>query len=125
MPLWEPLHIRQFLEAARLCYNTCMPSELRRGHSVKGFTLIELLLVIAIVAILSAIVLLYLNPAELIKQARDSNRFSDLDTLKRAISVYLSDVTNPSLGTAGVCYQSSSVGTSTAGRLPAVVPNCH
>lgn len=48
-----------------------------------GFTLIELLVVIGIVAILTAVVILVLNPAELLKQARDSNRSSDLDTLRR------------------------------------------
>jgi prepilin-type N-terminal cleavage/methylation domain-containing protein len=57
----------------------------------KGFTLIELLIVIAIVAILSVVVILTLNPAELLKQARDSNRISDLNVLKSAISLYLAD----------------------------------
>ncbi|KKW47096.1 MAG: hypothetical protein UY99_C0042G0007, partial [Parcubacteria group bacterium GW2011_GWA1_59_11] len=41
-----------------------------------SFTLIELLVVIAIVAILSAVVIITLNPAELLKQSRDSNRLS-------------------------------------------------
>jgi prepilin-type N-terminal cleavage/methylation domain-containing protein len=63
----------------------------------KGFTLIELLVVIAIVAVLSVVVILTLNPAELLKQARDSNRISDLNTLKSAISVYLVDVSSVSL----------------------------
>src|SRR5258708_2103409 len=62
-----------------------------------GFTLIELFVVIAIIAILSVVVILTLNPTELLKQARDSNRISDLSTLKSAISLYLSDVTTPSL----------------------------
>jgi prepilin-type N-terminal cleavage/methylation domain-containing protein len=57
----------------------------------KGFTLIELLVVIAIVAVLSVVVILTLNPAELLKQARDSNRISDLNTIKSAISLYLAD----------------------------------
>lgn len=63
----------------------------------KGFTLIELLVVLAIVAILSVVVILTLNPAELLKQARDSNRISDLATMKSAISLYLADVTSPTL----------------------------
>jgi len=57
----------------------------------KGFTLIELLVVIAIVAILAAVVIITLNPAELLRQARDSNRISDLSTLKTAVSLYLAD----------------------------------
>ncbi len=58
----------------------------------KGFTLIELLVVIAIIAVLAVAVILTLNPAELLKQARDSTRISDLNTLKSAISLYLADV---------------------------------
>ncbi len=74
----------------------------------KGFTLIELLVVIAIVAILAVVVILTLNPAELLKQARDSNRISDLNTIKSALSVYLADVSSVSLGTSGVCYMSAT-----------------
>lgn len=74
-----------------------------QGHK-KGFTLIELLVVIAIVAILAVVVILTLNPAEILKQARDSNRISDLNTVKSAISVYLADVASPSIGSAGWCY---------------------
>lgn len=70
----------------------------------KGFTLIELLVVIAIVAVLSVVVILTLNPAELLKQARDSNRISDLNTIKSALSFYLSDVTTPVLVTNGAGY---------------------
>lgn len=66
-----------------------------KTSAVKGFTLIELLVVIAIVAILSVVVILSLNPAELLKQARDSNRFSDMATIKSAISLYLADVSTP------------------------------
>ncbi len=63
----------------------------------KGFTLIELLVVLAIVAILSVVVILTLNPAELLKQARDSNRISDMSTMKSALSLYLADVNPPVL----------------------------
>lgn len=57
----------------------------------KGFTLVELLIVIAILAVLSTAVVLILNPAELIKQSRDSTRISDLAALNSAIAFYLSD----------------------------------
>ena len=75
-----------------------------------GFTLIELLVVIGIVVILSVVVILTLNPAELLRQARDSTRFSDLSTLKSGIALYLADAPAPlSLGTQGtVCYVASS-----------------
>ena len=47
----------------------------------KGFTLIELLVVIAILAVLATAVVVILNPAELVKQGRDSTRISDLAAL--------------------------------------------
>jgi prepilin-type N-terminal cleavage/methylation domain-containing protein len=83
----------------------------------KAFTLIELLVVIAIIAILSVVVILTLNPAELLRQSRDSNRISDMATLKSAISLYLADVSSPTIGTSGACYLSLPVAapTSTTG----------
>ncbi|MDE2144982.1 MAG: prepilin-type N-terminal cleavage/methylation domain-containing protein, partial [Patescibacteria group bacterium] len=43
-----------------------------------SFTLIELLIVIAIIGILAAVVVLVLNPAQLLSQSRDSRRTQDL-----------------------------------------------
>ena len=59
-----------------------------------SFTLIELLVVLALVAILSVVVVMTLNPAELIKQARDSNRLSDLATINTALNLFSADVTS-------------------------------
>ena len=53
-----------------------------------AFTLIELLVVIAIIAILAVVVVLTLNPAEMMREARDSNRLSDLATLNSALGAY-------------------------------------
>lgn len=72
----------------------------------KGFTLIELLIVIGIIAILGTVVVLTLNPAELLKQARDSTRISDLATLKQAISLYQVDAPDVKLGDIASCYPS-------------------
>ena len=72
----------------------------------KGFTLIELLIVIAIVAVLSVVVLITLNPVELLRQGRDSTRFSDMASIKSAIAYYLygtSDQTQFN-GTSSNCY---------------------
>jgi len=57
----------------------------------KGFTLLELLIVIAILAILTTAVILVMNPAESIKRARDTQRISDLDSLKTAIVLYVTE----------------------------------
>jgi prepilin-type N-terminal cleavage/methylation domain-containing protein len=83
----------------------------------KGFTLIELLVVVSIIAILSVFVILTLNPAQMLKQARDSQRASDLGTIKSAIALYLADVSAPAMGSANICYISTptGVGPSTAG----------
>lgn len=78
-----------------------------------GFTLIELLVVLALVMILSVAVVLALNPTETLKQARDSNRMNDLNTIKTALLV-------------------ATAGTSTILALPSntycyayVAPNCN
>lgn len=54
----------------------------------KGFTLLELLIVIAIIAALSVILVIVLNPAETLKKSRDTQRMSDLSSLKTAIGIY-------------------------------------
>ena len=62
-----------------------------RARSLTGFTLIELLIVIAVIAILSIVVVLTLNPAQMLQQGRDENRLSDMDTISHAISLYQTD----------------------------------
>ena len=75
-------------------------------RNLRSFTLIELLVVLAIVAILSVVVIMTLNPSELLKQARDSNRLSDLSTLNTALSAYSADVNGGFMGTSTVVYVS-------------------
>jgi len=76
------------------------------NKNLRSFTLIELLVVLALVAILSVVVILTLNPAELIKQARDSNRLSDLTTINTALNLFSADVTSGFMGTSTVVYVS-------------------
>jgi prepilin-type N-terminal cleavage/methylation domain-containing protein len=72
----------------------------------RGFTLIELLIVIGILAILAVVVILVLNPAQLLAQARDTQRISDLNSVKSAIGLYLTSTSSPSLGTTATCTAS-------------------
>ena len=72
----------------------------------RGFTLIELLVVIAIVAVLAVTVILTLNPAQLLAQARDSSRIASLRTLNSAIGLYQSQTGTTTLGIANRVYVS-------------------
>lgn len=56
-----------------------------------GFTLIEILLVIAIIAILAAIVIIAINPAKQLRDSRNAERSSEVNTILNAISQYSVD----------------------------------
>src|SRR3972149_9515106 len=63
----------------------------------KGFTLIELLIVFCIIGILAAAVIVVLNPADLLCQARDGKRLSDVDSIASAINLYIASFDGPDL----------------------------
>ncbi len=74
-------------------------------HSaITSFTLIELLVVIGILAILTAAVVIILNPGELLKEARDSSRMTDLASISKTIQLLLTQDPTVSLGTASTVY---------------------
>jgi type IV pilus assembly protein PilA len=64
--------------------------------TARGFTLVELLVVIAIIAILAAVVVLIINPLELMKRSRDAARLTDLANLQTAINVAVQESTQSS-----------------------------
>src|SRR5207244_2092938 len=81
----------------------------------KGFTLIELLIVIGILAVLAVVVVLVLNPAELLRETRDSQRLSDLKTISHALDLYLAD--GKTFDTSSVCYAHASSSVTTCAEM--------
>jgi len=76
-----------------------------------GFTLLELLIVIAVLAILMTMAVITLNPAETLRKARDTQRITDLSTLKTAIGLYVAETASPSMGSAATIYVSAPTAT--------------
>jgi len=91
----------------------------------KGFTLIELLVVIAILAVLMSVIVVTLNPAEMLKKTRDTKRISDLDALRTAINLYVTDQGNLKGGTGGnTDFSSTTCYVSQTGTISAVPGTC-
>lgn len=81
------------------------------NSSRKGFTLLELLVTLSILAILTVVLVIVINPAEVLKKTRDNQRFSDLSTLKAALSLYLAEVSPPILGPTADCLGETDITT--------------
>ena len=81
----------------------------------KGFTLIEVLIVIAIIAILGAIAVMTLNPAQASQRARDAQRRKDVATYQTIIEQYITD--NRSTFSALVATTSSATNICSGGVL--------
>lgn len=79
----------------------------RENNVVRGspsFTLLELLVVIALLAVLAAVTVVVIQPAELLKRSRDTARTNDLGSIHRALA-YLSSLTSGlSFGTSNTVY---------------------
>ena len=90
----------------------------------KGFTLLELLIVIGILAILSSVTVLVLNPAELLRQARDTQRINDLGAINNALALYSGTAATICLGTAGTRYSHANFGVSDASSTAAFGAAC-
>ncbi|MFA7201739.1 MAG: type II secretion system protein, partial [Candidatus Paceibacterota bacterium] len=97
-----------------LCIFSRGKSAMPTGRQVSSFTLIELLIVIGILAVLTAAVVIVLNPTELLKQGRDSKRSTDIASIHKSIQLLTTQASAVSLGTASTVYIS----------LPDTSPTC-
>ena len=78
-------------------------------YNIKGFTLIELLIVIGIIAILVVALVIAVNPAEKLAQARDRRRLSDVETIYGVIEQYVFSNNGELPGSDGECFHNKSV----------------
>lgn len=63
----------------------------KQSKKENGFTLIEILVVIGIIGILATVVLVAVNPSRQFKQARDSQRVANVNTILNAIGQNIAD----------------------------------
>lgn len=62
-----------------------------KNRKQQGFTLIEILVVIGIIGILATVVLVAVNPSRQFKQARDSQRVANINTILNALGQNIAD----------------------------------
>lgn len=79
-----------------------------------GFTTVELLVAVTVLAILAILVVTVINPIDLLKQGKDSNRVASLNAVNNALRFLTENEPGTFIGTSSVVYVS----------IPSTVANC-
>ncbi len=82
---------------------------MRSKANARGFTLLEILLVVAIISILAGIVIVAINPAKQLGDARNAQRRADVSTILSAVYQYVID--NSAIGFPTTTPDITNVGT--------------
>lgn len=90
---------------------------LRIAGAREGFTLMEVLIVMAIIATALTVMVLIMNPAQMLKRLRDSSRMQDLATIERVGSLFASDQSGELTGTSSIVYVSVPDSSSSCANL--------
>lgn len=93
----------------------------KRPTAHAGFTLIEILIVIGIIAILAAIVLVAVNPAQQFKKANDAQRASNVNAILNAVGQYVVD--NKGSLPSGITTADQDLGSAGANICSKLVPD--
>ncbi len=94
---------------------TSRTSLFSRYFNEASFTLVEILIVIGVIAILTAVTLVILNPVEYIKRGRDDQRMGDINSLQTLITQKEYSGNRISFGQSNVVYISLADSSSTCG----------